>query len=456
MKRAPTALRAIGGFGVAVAVLSVAATAAVVVLAPEPAQQRMTGAEAVAALRGEETSLARTVESAPEGQRAQLIEDMIATELDRPISEVRVVWPEGSYESFSSRTFRLPAEIAPDRDREASSRPFVMIRQPDGTLETIPSPRAESLIQFSLLSIRWPAFAASVRQKDGQWLTVAPSRPFLTGWQRNILIALAVSLLLLAPLAWVFARRLTRPFRTFSSALGDSAGPIPQEGPRELREAAAAIAAMRTKLTGEAAERARILTAIAHDLRTPLTGLRLRVENVDQPQRTRMVEDIERMQSMIGEVLGFARDAAVPGERVSVRPFIQEIIAGMGHPQESITLLPGDNASITMSALSFRRVIENLVRNAVEYAGAGAISIKREGGDVVLAVSDSGPGIAAEDRERLVRPFERGETSRNRGTGGTGLGLSIVREFAVRCRGGFVLKDAPGGGTLAELRLPAI
>lgn len=455
MKRAPTALRAIGGFGVAVVLLSVAATAAVVVVAPEPAQQRMTAAEALAALRGDGTTLERRIGAPPGGPPAKMIQSLIAAELGRPSSDVHVVWSDGSYAGFTSRMFRIPGELTPDQRQEAASKPMVLVRSPNGKFETVPSGKTGSLMQLSLLSLPFPAFSVSVRQSDGRWLTVSTPQPFLTAWQRNMLIALAVSLLLLTPLAWVFARRLTRPFRALSGALAETAGPIPQEGPRELREAATAIATMRTKLTGEAAERARILTAVAHDLRTPLTGLRLRVENVAEPHRARMVADIERMQSMISEVLGFARDAAVPAERLDVRPFVREIIADMCAGAATISILPGDDAEIAVPSLAFRRVLENLVRNAVDYAGGGKIQIRTENGHMILTVSDTGPGITAADRERLLQPFERGEASRNRGTGGTGLGLSIVRDFAVRYRGEFTLDDTPGGGTRAELRLPA-
>lgn len=461
MKRAPTALHAIGGFGIAVAVLSVAATAAVVVLAPEPEPPRMTGNEAIAALRGEETTLEREIGDAPvenEGPHYRVLETIIASELGEGPARVRVGWPAGFSQAAPLPSIRIDSAqlegATPSSPHEASTR--IIFRRADGTLSEIESDAAASPIANLLLAIPYPAFSVSLLQDDGRWLTVAPPQPFLTGWQRNMLIALVVSLLLLAPLAWVFARRLTRPFRTLAGALDDAAGPIPQEGPRELREAAGAIAAMRTKLAGEAAERARILTAIAHDLRTPLTGLRLRVETVAEPQRARMVEDIERMQAMIGEVLGFARDAAVPVERIKVRAFLAAILADFGDAADAIRLLPGDNAAVAVPPLAFRRVLENLVRNTIDYAGSGEITIAQNDGAAVLTISDTGPGIASAQRQRLLEPFERGDGSRNRQTGGIGLGLSIVRDFAARYHGSFVLEEAPGGGTLAELRLPTV
>ena len=447
---------AIGGFGVAVATLSVAATAAIVLLAPQPPALRMSPAEAVAALRGQTTGFVRRYAAdPPRGVRADMIEGVIAAELRRPPADVRVVWPQGTWREGMNFRTRSPGVALPLGKGIARSTSFVLVERQKGRFEMVAPRAATRALRTSLLALPMPAFAASVREPDGRWLSVQPARPFLAGWQRNILIALAVSLLLLAPLAWVFARRLTRPFRALAGALGGTAEAVPEEGPRELREAAAAITTMRSRLAAEATERARMLTAIAHDLRTPLTGLRLRVEAAPEPQRARMVADIERMQAMIGEVLAFARDAAVPTEVLQIRPLVAGIAADMGAGGATIRVAPGDDARIAVPALAFRRVIENLVRNAIDYAGGGTIDVRPIGRDVIVSVADAGPGIPAADRERLLRPFERGDTSRNRGTGGAGLGLSIVHEFAARHRGNFTLADAAGGGTVAALRLPA-
>ncbi len=336
---------------------------------------------------------------------------------------------------------------------DAASRLVGLLDRPE-TIRTL-SPLIEREILYRLLTGPHGPMLRHVATA-GRWLSVEPVRPFLGGWQRNILIALAVSLLLLAPIAWIFARRLTRPFRALAGALdNDRAAPLPHEGPRELREAAAAIAAMRDRLAIEAAERARMLTAIAHDLRTPLTGLRLRIEAAPEPQRARMVADVERMQAMIGEVLAFARDAAAPAEVVDVRPLLTAIIEDMGQGSAIVRLLPGDEARVSVPERIFRRAVENLLRNAIDYAGGGRLTVRQADTKVCISVADDGPGIPAGDRERLLRPFERGDASRNRDTGGAGLGLSIVCDFAAEYGGDFTLADAPNGGTIATLRLPS-
>lgn len=455
MKRAPSALVSIGGFGIAVATLSVATTAAIVILAPQPPALRITAAETIIALTKPVSAFQRTVISEPiKGTRVMMLEGVIAGELGRSPSDVRVTWPGGTT-PIGKRVGKATVGSVLRSGTTTLPPSFVLVQRGGGRFEMIAPGTAGGAIRNSLIGLPMPAFTTSVRQADGRWLSVAPTRPFFGGWQRNILTALAVSLLLLAPIAWFFARRLTRPFRILANALdADDAGAVPQEGPRELREAAAAITAMRNRLAIEATERARMLTAIAHDLRTPLTGLRLRIEGTPEPKRARMVADVERMQAMIDEVLAFARDAAAPAALLDVRPLVSTIIGEMVDGTATIRLLPGDDARIIVPQPAFRRAVENLLRNAVDYAGGCTVGVQQSEGSVLVMVIDNGPGVPVGDRERLLRAFERGDASRNRETGGAGLGLSIVRDFAAKHRGGFALGDAPAGGTIATLRLP--
>lgn len=455
MNRAPSALVSIGGFGIAVATLSVTTTAAIVILAPQPPALRISAGEAITALSKPVSTFERTVIAEPtSGTRVMMLEGLIASELARSPRDVRVTWTEGTT-PIGKRVDKATVGSVLRPDRAALPQSFVLVQQGGGRFEMVAPGAAGGVIRNSLIGLPMPAFTTNVRQADGRWLSITPTRPFLGGWQRNIVAALAVSLLLLAPIAWLFARRLTRPFRVLADALdAHDAGAAPQEGPRELREAATAITAMRNRLAIEATERARMLTAIAHDLRTPLTGLRLRIEGTSEPKRTRMVADVERMQAMIDEVLAFARDAAAPTVLLDVRPLLSTVIAEMVEGTATIRLLPGDEAQIIVAQPAFRRVIENLLRNAIDYAGGGTVAVQRSEASVLVLVTDNGLGIPAGDRERLLREFERGDASRNRETGGAGLGLSIVRDFAAKYRGDFALDNAPDGGTIATLRLP--
>lgn len=459
---APSALSAVGGFGVAVAALSVAATASVVLLMPDPPAVRVTVADAAAALRGQPTALDRQEGDPPEGPPALLVRPVLARALGRRETDVRAVWLDPPASS-STRIIMMPgarplpqgSTMIVGRTRAGGPPPNLIINGPPSTAWPRSTIQSRQLIDGLILTLPQPAFAASVRAPDGRWITVAPRRPLLGGWRLKVLAALAISLLLLAPLAWLFARRLTRPFRALATAIERGTEPPRPAGPRELREAAGAIVRLRARLAADADERMRMLTAVAHDLRTPLTSLRLRIESAPEPQRSRMVADADRMGAMIDDVLAFARLADAARQPVAVRALAADVLADMPDADGRVVLDPGPDASVMVVEPAFRRAVENLVRNALVHAGGGRIAIAREDDAVVLAVIDGGPGIPAEDRARMVRPFERGEASRSRDTGGVGLGLSIVQSFADLHDGALILEDAPGGGTAAMLRLPA-
>jgi signal transduction histidine kinase len=326
----------------------------------------------------------------------------------------------------------------------------------DGALERIAPDAALGALHRFLLAQPQAAFAVGMRKTDGAWTTAVPRRPLISDWRLRVVAAFGLSLLILAPLAWLFARRLAQPFRALAENIEAVDAPLPVGGPRELRDAAAAIAQFRARLVDEANERARILTAVAHDLRTPLTSLKLRIEAVPEPQRARMAADADRMQVMIREVLDFTRGADAPREATRVRPVLAQVVADIAGTSETLTLEPGPDVSIEVNESSFRRAVENLARNAIDYAGRGWIALRLEGDTMVVAVSDPGPGIAKQDRERLLRPFERGDGSRNRATGGSGLGLSIVDNFARLHGGRLTLDQSPRGGLLAEMELPLV
>ena len=450
MKRPRSALAAIGGFGVAVAAMSVGTTAAIVLLAPDPPALQVTMAEAAAALRGGDNAFQRTDAAPPEGVRAPVIEQLLAEELGVPAEWVRAVWIGGT----PARPTSGVTMLAPRQGGSQMPQSFLLKRQGDGSFEMVGPAATTGPLRRLLLAQPQPAFAAGVRGGDGNWSSVVPQRPLISDWRLRVIAAFGLSLLLLAPLAWLFARRLARPFRALAENIEAVEAPLPIGGPRELRDAAAAIAGFRGRLVDEAKERARILTAVAHDLRTPLTSLRLRIEASPEPQRTRMAADAERMQAMIAEVLDFTRPGDAPCQEIAVRPILAQIVADMAGVGGMLTLEPGADVILAVSAGSLRRAVENLARNAIDYAGGGRIALRLEDEMMVVAVSDDGPGIAAQDRERLLRPFERGDGSRNRGTGGAGLGLSIVDSFARLHGGRLILDDAPGGGLVAELRLP--
>ncbi|MFN7385338.1 MAG: sensor histidine kinase [Lysobacteraceae bacterium] len=255
------------------------------------------------------------------------------------------------------------------------------------------------------------------------------------------------------PIAWIAARRLTRPVRALASAVasldlhGDGP-PAPLEGPAEIQAAAAAFNAMRNRIRAQANERTRMVAAIAHDLRTPLTGLRLRAESAPPGVRDRMAVDIRRMDAMITQILDFARaEASTPAaECVDVRQLVQEAVdAARENGGDVETALP-DRLVTRGDAIMLRRAVDNLLNNAIRYGGRAHVALEEAPGGWSIAIQDHGPGVPEEQLDRLGDPFHRVEFSRNATTGGIGLGLSIAKTAARLHGGRLEFMNRPTGG----------
>ncbi len=201
-----------------------------------------------------------------------------------------------------------------------------------------------------------------------------------------------------------------------------------------------------------------MLAAISHDLRTPLTRLRLRTEMMeDAEQREKMLGDLMEMEQMVGASLAFAREESTsePAALHNLRHLVESICADAIETGMPVRLCQAENAQILMRPGALKRAIVNIVDNAVQYGGAAEVSLLRADDEAVLRVIDHGPGIPDAERENVLRPFYRCEGSRSRDTGGIGLGLSIASD-AISAHGGqMALLETPGGGLTVEIRLPA-
>jgi signal transduction histidine kinase len=236
------------------------------------------------------------------------------------------------------------------------------------------------------------------------------------------------------------------------------AAPIEETGPREVRQAAIAFNRMQRRLRQFIVDRTRMLAAISHDLRTPLTRMRLRTEMMDDgDQRTKMLSDLHEMEDMVGATLAFARDenADEASQSLDLAALLEAVAADAHDMDQRVTLVACPSITALMRPKALKRAIVNIVDNAVRYGGAAELSLTRDHDEAVIRVLDHGPGIPAAERENVLRPFYRCEASRSRDTGGIGLGLSIASDTINAHGGKMALSETPGGGLTIEVRLPA-
>jgi signal transduction histidine kinase len=367
----------------------------------------------------------------------------------------------------------------PDLTPELSSSP------PEVDLPEMPTPEQRLLrINMSLMPVGapqlrwrelvvyggniWHQAVIGMRLPDGEWLNVRAQLEPLRPWHSpTFLVAFTLMTAAAALLTLWAVRRLTAPVRTLAEAaeaLGRdvNAPPLPENGPTEVAVAAVAFNTMAARIRRFVDDRTQLLTAIGHDLRTPITRLKLRAEFVeDDEQRGKILADLEELEALVSATLAFGRDARTtePVSHLDLAELLRTILdeAGDASPDVLDKLNYEGPAHVTVQArsLALKRVFVNLVANAVNYGGSATVRlVNRDPGMVVVEVEDDGQGIPAGELERVFEPFHRGEPSRNRETGGVGLGLPIARNI-MRAHGGDVtLSNRPGGGAKATVTLP--
>ena len=296
-------------------------------------------------------------------------------------------------------------------------------------------------------------------------ITSQPSdsaRAYLQG--RAVIGALGGLVLLIALMLAV--RQTTGPLSQLSRGVRRFAGnldtpDLPVSGPREVRELASAFNDMKAQIRALIGERTRVLAAIAHDLRTYLTRLRLRAEFIDDPdQQARAVRDLDEMAALINDTLLLAdRDSAPPShpERVGVAHALAEIVDAHRELGETVTLAPmPDDLAIAATPLALRRILDNLIANGLRHGNAVAVSAHATGETVDIVVEDDGPGVPADALAQLGIPFQRFDPSRSRETGGAGLGLAIVRALAGRDQADVIFTPGSPAGLRVMIRYPRI
>ena len=305
-------------------------------------------------------------------------------------------------------------------------------------------------------------FQVGVQQRDGRWLVVAPMSAFgIDPWQQRLLLVLAIAAIAVSPLAWWFARRLAAPIAALAAGaerLGrdPSAPRLDIQGSAEVTAAVNAFNEMQERLRQYVEDRTEMIGAIAHDLRTPLTRLRFRIEAAPEEVRGKLAADIDQMEAMVSATLAFVRDASRPRERVKleITSLVETIMDEAAETGADSSAEASARVVVDGDPVALRRLITNLVDNALKFGSAARGRVFTENGMAVVEIEDNGPGIAEDQIERAFEPFHRLETSRSRDTGGIGLGLAVVRAIARGHGGDVSLMSRTEGGLRAQVRLP--
>jgi len=305
-------------------------------------------------------------------------------------------------------------------------------------------------------------FSVGVRQADGRWQVVHPEVAFgLSDWQERVALWFALSALAMSPVTLIFARRLSQPIRVFAEAaerLGRDprSPPLELKGPAEIGMAAQAFNEMQQRLSRYVEDRTAMMGAIAHDLRTPLTRLRFRIESLPEDQRAKYASDLDQMEEMITATLTFVRDATKPAERtpLELSSLVESLCDEMAETGAKAEAEAGEKVVLEGDPMALRRLIANLLENAVKFGGQARARVFQADGHAVVEIDDDGPGIPEKDAEKVFEPFYRREPSRSRQTGGIGLGLAVVRSIARGHGGDVTLANRTGGGLTARVELP--
>jgi signal transduction histidine kinase len=303
----------------------------------------------------------------------------------------------------------------------------------------------------------------SVPLVNGEWLNAAArfGAPRV-GWAWPTILSLLLAAMAILSVVILTVRRITRPLTALSAAAeklgrGEAVEALVESGPAELRRTTAAFNAMRERLTRFVRDRTTMLAAISHDLRTPLTSLRLHAELVeDRVARGKLLAILEEMQHMTEATLAFAREEAAREDTrtIDMAALLESLCEDLAALGMEVAFAGAEKTPLACRPAGLKRAVRNLVENAVSYGERARVALEQSADELRIVIDDDGPGIAHEDSERVFGPFVRLEKSRSRDTGGIGLGMAIARSI-VRAHGGDItLENRAGGGLRATVRLP--
>ncbi len=302
-----------------------------------------------------------------------------------------------------------------------------------------------------------------VRLKNGQWVSFDHPRPWhVSDRPWRLLLSLGILLVSVILLSLLAVRWVTRPLTALANAASELGrdirrAPMPETGPTEVRGAARAFNDMQTRLVRYVEDRTRLLTAISHDLKTPITRMRLRAEMLeDADLREKMIRDLQEMENMTNATLDFLRGLEISEapQPIDLMALLESVQADAMETGQDVGLQGSISDAYTGRPQALRRCLDNLINNAVRYGKRAVVSVEDDGNAVTIRVRDAGSGIPESMLEKVFEPYYRLEEARSQAGGGTGLGLGIARNIATLHGGTLVLRNHPEGGLEAVLTLP--
>ena len=304
----------------------------------------------------------------------------------------------------------------------------------------------------------------SVQLQSGRWLN-AEVHPHEWHFRQKLdwLLKVSAAFVFVGAVALFFIRRIGRPLNQLTAAArsfadGMQANELAEDGPVDLRRAIRSFNAMQRQVAGEMARRTSTLAAISHDVRTPLTALRVKAEMVDDPDvRASLIASVERMERITASALEYLKGESrgEPLRAVDLSALLESECAEFEELGHDVSFVGEHGVQGTCRPEALARAVRNLIDNAVKYGANARVSLRVESGFIEIAVADEGPGIPEDERRRAMEPFERLSTARESDTGGFGLGLAIVRAIAEGHEGSLALTKNEPHGLVATIRLPA-
>lgn len=321
-----------------------------------------------------------------------------------------------------------------------------------------PPPRVAKFVYLASLNV----MGIATPLKDGSWLQAVYAKPVDgSPFEQKAVLSWLVTAIALSAIAALIAREISRPLKQLAEAAerlgrGEVIKDLPEIGPSDIRRTAKAFNRMQLRIHRFVEDRTRMLAAIGHDLRTPLTSLRLRAEFVTDPDlQGKMLGTIAEISTMTEAAIHYARGEYISESTrlIDVCALVESLCEDLADVGLQVNYKGEEKVALHCRPDSLRRALRNLIENAVRYGKHAHVGVSQNPDDVLIDIQDEGPGIPAHEMEHVFTPFYRMEQSRNRYTGGVGLGLSTARSIARQHGGDVTLHNSPQGLT-ARIHLP--